>query len=127
MFMEKDYLMRQIQTVALMIARTMLGKTNAEYHLDYQLEERELDQDSLDLRQQLMALIDQNRPGTAEDLLFANLDPDDKNMLALAVDFYQKLNQRTDGELEAIGFPREEIESGLHDVMQVYGVSLPEI
>ena len=48
----------------------------------------------------------------AEDLLFAESDPGDRRYLELAVDFYARLNDLTDAQLEAAGFGRDELEGG---------------
>ena len=60
----------------------------------------------------------------AEDLLFAESDPDDRRYLELAVDFYARLNDLTDAQLEAAGFGRDELEEGLRDMAGRFGVSL---
>ena len=62
--------------------------------------------------------------GGAEDLLFAESDPDDRRYLELAVDFYARLNDLTDAQLEAAGFGRDELEEGLRDMAGRFGVSL---
>ena len=57
--------------------------------------------------------------------MFSALDEDDPALLEAAVDFYFRLNLLSDQELEAGNFSRLEIEEGLHDVMDQYGVVLP--
>ena len=55
---------------------------------------------------------------------FAESDPDDRRYLELAVDFYARLNDLTDAQLEAAGFGRDELEEGLRDMAGRFGVSL---
>ena len=55
------------------------------------------------------------------------VDPHNKSGLALAFDFYDRLNKMTDEELEQNDFSREEIDSGLRDVMKLYELSIPSL
>ena len=57
-------------------------------------------------------------PGTSES------DPGDRRYLELAVDFYARLNDLTDAQLEAAGFGRDELEEGLRDMADRFGVTL---
>ena len=59
-----------------------------------------------------------------QELDFAESDPDDRRYLELAVDFYARLNDLTDAQLEAAGFGRDELEEGLRDMAGRFGVSL---
>ena len=45
--------------------------------------------------------------------------------MRLAIDFYSKLNDLSNDELEARDFSREEIDGGLQDVMLRFNVRLP--
>lgn len=40
------------------------------------------------------------------------------------MDFYARLNDLTDAQLEAAGFGRDELEEGLRDMADRFGVSL---
>jgi hypothetical protein len=42
----------------------------------------------------------------------------------IALDFYDRLNKLSDGELEIADFSREEIKSGIDDVLKLYNISL---
>ena len=57
--------------------------------------------------------------------LFAELDPASRSHLLLAVDFYQRLNEKTDAELIRCDFSREEAEEGLNRVLDMCGVESP--
>ena len=92
----QDWMMRQIETMTLAIAKLMFHKDSAEYEM---------------------------RGG--QDLLYSSLNTEDHAFLEAAVDFYFRLNLLSDQELEAGNFSRQEIEEGLRDVMDQYGVVLP--
>ena len=66
-------------------------------------------------------------PGTSAGRRICSLRraiPDDRRYLELAVDFYARLNDLTDAQLEAAGFGRDELEEGLRDMAGRFGVSL---
>ena len=48
------------------------------------------------------------------------LDPQDMEYMRLAIDFYSKLNDLSDDELEACDFSREEIDDGLQVVINIF-------
>ena len=62
--------------------------------------------------------------GGAGGLRLAESDPDGRRYLELAGDFYARLNDLTDAQLEAAGFGRDELEEGLRDMAGRFGVSL---
>lgn len=125
MFVQQDWIMRQIE----MILSTILRLTGLELSRDSALPE-ELRQggsgdrqgSSGQLAQALTSLLRQGQLGKAEDLLFEHLDPEDEGVLAAALDFYRQANALTDGELEAQGFTREELLEGLSQVAKRYGL-----
>ena len=118
----QDWMMRQIETMTLAIARIMFQKDTAEYEI-HGSQAALTAADSL--HASLNALLREGRIAEGEDLLFSALDEDDPALLEAAVDFYFRLNLLSDQELEAGNFSRQEIEEGLHDVMEQYGVVLP--
>jgi len=67
-------------------------------------------------------LLDNGNINEAEDLLYETIVPNDMNHLLLAVDFYQRLNEISDDELERCGFSRDEINDGLAEVMKIFGI-----
>ena len=87
----------------------------------------ELDQEHAALAEKLTGLLRNGQMGKAEDMLFLELDTDDKRMLAVALDFYRQANSLSDDELEAQDFTREELLDGLRDVCERYGLQLPEL
>ena len=121
MYMKQDWLMRQIQMMTAAIAQLVLGKSGVEVDTK---EASGLDRTDL-INNELQLFIGQRRLREAEALLFRNLDPENQDRLRLALDFYEALNRLSDEDLEACRYPREEIDRGLHDVMDYYGLYLP--
>lgn len=125
MFVQQDWLMRQIE----MIVSTILRLTDLELSRDSALPEElrqggsgDRQSGSGQLAQALTTLLRQEQLGKAEDLLFEHLDPEDESVLAAALVFYRQANALTDGELEAQGFTREELLEGLCQVAKRYGL-----
>ena len=79
--------------------------------------------DALALR--LSLLLDAGDYNGAENALFDAVETGAPKALELAVDVYARLNQLTDEKLKAGDYSRKEIEDGLQDVMDRYGVVLP--
>lgn len=121
MFMKQDWFMRQIEVLASAIAQLVFGGGGAEH--EHREEGRENGGEALNGA--LWALVANGEIGRAEDLLFARLDWNDQNSLALALEFYQKLNRMTDEDLEAGGFSRQEVWEGLQEAARRFGLRLP--
>ena len=62
--------------------------------------------------------------GGAEDRLYQRAEPEDRRYLELAVDFYSRLNDLSDEQLEQGGFARDEVQDGLRNLAAQFGVSL---
>ena len=122
MFMQQDWLMRQIEMMIAAVAQLLLGKDGKGYKLYEELKSDEL-------AQELKDLLTEGRLGEAEDLLFLRLDEmddaADQSILAAAIDFYRQANQLSDQELENQGFTRSELLEGLNEVIERYGLVLP--
>lgn len=123
MFMQQDWLMRQIEMMTAAIARLLLGKELDESGMGAAFGQERSDE----LDRKLIALLRDGRLGEAEDLLFFQLDEvgADRGILAAAIDFYQRANELTDDELEARGFSRSELWEGLGEVVERCGLSIP--
>lgn len=119
MAFHEDWLIRQIQMVTESIARLMWGTDLPTYHVREDASATDVDRTA----RAIDALLREKRVNDAEDLLFAALDPDNRDSLLLALDFYSRLNALTDGELEAAGFSREEIDSGLREAVDRFGLT----
>ena len=78
---------------------------------------------TLKLRRELARMIEDGRINEAEDILFENLSEGDRDMLAVAVAFYVRLNQLEDFFLASCAYSREEINEGLKDALGVYGAT----
>ncbi|MBQ8503512.1 MAG: hypothetical protein IJ491_04450 [Clostridia bacterium] len=118
MFYEQDWVMRQIKLLVRFIARAVFKKDTAEY--------KELIEESIAgtdiLHRELMLLVSEGRICEAENFLFDNLDKTMRGHLALALDFYERLNNLSDEELEQANFSREEIKDGLNNVLDLFGL-----
>lgn len=121
MFMQQDWLMRQIEVMTIAIARMLFGNGGKEYDLKEEFGQTR----SAGLHRRLTELLKQGRLNEAENLLFFELDETDRTMLAAAIDFYRQANAMSDEELEAQGFTRSELWEGLGDVMERYGLFIP--
>jgi len=110
--------MRQIKAIADTIAALIFRKAEISYEI--QDEANHTETDILFLR--LNKMIDDGNINGAEDMLFDELNPNDTNYLLLAVDFYQRLNSKSDDELENCGFSRDEVEDGFSEIIDRYGI-----
>lgn len=121
MFMQQDWLMRQIEIMTKAIAQLLFGKDGKECMIEEEFEQEQ----SVKLKKRLDDLLEEGQLGKAEDLLFFELDEGDISILAVAVYFYQRANKMTDEELEAQGFTRSELWEGLGEVAERYGLFIP--
>lgn len=121
MFMKQDWLMRQIEVLAVAVAQLVFGKGGVEY--DLKEEDGQARSDGVE--RALAELIEQDRLGEAEDLLFAGLDGVDLAGLARALDFYQTANRLSDEALGRQGFTRQELLEGLREAVERYGIDIP--
>lgn len=121
MFMQQDWLMRQIEMVITAIKQFLFRKDSGECNLKEELEQEQ----SVALKQRLTILLDERRLGEAEDLLFFELDKTNMSTLAVAIDFYQQANTMSDEELEEQGFTRSELADGLREIVEQYGIFIP--
>lgn len=96
----EDWMMRQVDALARSIAYLVFQKESTGYVPAGAAEDAALDE----LHRRLLEKVNAGDIGGAEDLLFAESDPDDRRYLELAVDFYARLNDLTDAQLEAAGF-----------------------
>ena len=115
---QQDWLMRQIQGIGDMLGAIIFQKADAAYKI--QDEVNHTDTDVLYLR--LAKLLADGKLCQAEDLLLEAMDPKNNDYLLVALDFYQQLNDKTDEELAAGDFSRQEIEEGLTRVGKMVGL-----
>ena len=118
---EQDWIMRQIQMLVRFIAKLIYGKDTVEYQVTEAAEQGDMSETDL-LFYEIERLLADSKICEAEDLLFDRLNIS-KKYLELAVDFYQKINEFSDDDLENANFSREEIQSGLKEIMKIFGLS----
>lgn len=112
--------MDQIQTIIDLLGRVLLNKDNPTY--DISKMDTLSQEDELYL--QLDTLLKDGKINEAENLLFDTLDGHNMKELSIALDFYNKLNRFEEDYLRANNFSHDEIEEGLHDIMQLYGINM---
>jgi len=122
MAFQQDWIMRQIEMISQFLARLLYGTDSVNYE-EY-LDEEHLASDAL--FRALNSLTQQGKISEAENLLFEQMNPASQDDLQVALDFYERLNDCSDEELEAGDFSREEVEEGLRDVIHSFGVELPQ-
>lgn len=120
MYFQKDWLLRQIQITAQMMAKAVFNKSTP----FYEMENREVQTAGDLLHEKLMRLLEEARVNEAEDLLFEELDQYGITCLRAALDFYARLNEFDDETLTRNGFEREEIAQGLEDIKNMFGIIL---
>jgi len=116
----QDYIMRQIEGIARMLAKILFNKDSTSYIEDHQ--QTEADQ----LYRTLNDLVDNGQINRAEDLLFEHMDLGNRRYMELALDFYARLNSLDEKTLDDEGFEREEIKQGLLDAAKRYGFAFDE-
>ena len=118
---QQDWVLRQIENLAHFIARLLFGVDEVTYEVADETNLTPTDETFL----QLMELLALRDLCAAENLLYENYEPGNLKYLALAVDFYQRLNAMSSGELAACNFSRAEVHDGFREFATRYGV--PEL
>jgi hypothetical protein len=114
-----DYIMRQIDSLVMVVAKIFFGKTTPVYERQDEINPTSGDR----LHDELMDLVEMNRINEAENLLFEHLGTGIEGGLSLALNFYHRLNLLTDEQLAVAEFSRGEIDAGLRDVIKLLGLS----
>lgn len=124
-YYEKDYIMRLIHGIALVLARLLLGRQmENEGEIATILDKQEKEQNDL-----LLRMVDEGKINRAEERLFdllENASWDDRHKAAVAICFYSHVNDKDDEFLEKADFTREEIMEGLEDAMRAVHMEIPE-
>ena len=124
-YYEKDYIMRLIHGIGLVLARLLLGKQmEDEAEIASILDKQEKEQNDL-----LLRMIDDGEINKAEERLFDLLETalwDDRHKAAVAICFYSHVNDKDDEFLEKADFTRDEIMEGLEDAMRTVHMEIPE-
>ena len=116
----KDWYMRQVEMMIQFIAKVIFRKETIQYDISDILNKTVYDL----LHEQLLELLKEGHIDQAENLLFDRLEEGNVSCFHVAVDFYLRLNQLSDVELDTLGFSREEIDAGLKDAAKIYGAEL---
>ena len=117
---EKDYIMRQIKMLGQLLARLLLRSDGVKYELPLKAPYSKADE----LHQALCRLLAEGKINEAENWLYEEVGQLGLPGLRVAIDFYLQLTERDDAYLEAHNFTRAEIEDGLKNIAQQYGVVL---
>ena len=124
-YYEKDYIMRLIHGIALVLARLLLGRQmESEGEIATILVKKEKEQNDL-----LLRMVDDGEINKAEERLFdllENASWDDRHKAAVAICFYSHVNDKDDEFLEKADFTRDEIMEGLEDAMRAVHMEIPE-
>ena len=124
-YYEKDYIMRLIHGIALVLARLLLGRQmESEGEIATILDQQEKEQNDL-----LLRMVDEGKINRAEERLFDLLETalwDDRHKAAVAICFYSHVNDKDDEFLEKADFTRDEIMEGLEDAMRAVHMEIPE-
>lgn len=116
----EDWMMRQVDALARSIAYLVFQKDSTDYVPGGTAEDAALDE----LHRRLLEKVNAGTSAGRRICSLRRAIPGDRRYLELAVDFYARLNDLTDAQLEAAGFGRDELEEGLRDMAGRFGVSL---
>ncbi len=118
MFYEQDWLMKQIQILVRFIAKTVFKKDTDEFS---EIIEKSASGADI-LYKELLVFLKNGEICKAENHLYDSIDVKSKHHLAVALDFYSRLNLLSDEELERADFSREEIKEGLKSITSLFGL-----
>lgn len=113
----EDWMMRQVETMARSIAMLVFHKEDTAY-----VPAGDAEADGL--HRELMRRLEAGDICGGEDLLFEAAEEGTPGCLEAGVDFYARLNELSDARLEEAGFGRDEIQEGLRDLSERFGVVL---
>ena len=119
----QDWIMRQIRSMTQAIARIIFKKETVEYDITDKTNTEATNW----LYKELLNLIENLNINQAENLLFEKLETHDIKYLEIAIDFYDRLNELSDEQLEKGDFTREEIKIGLNDVLKLFGINVSDV
>ena len=96
----REFITKQIKAISKLIVQVLFKKDDFEYVGPEESRQTEFDK----LYVELMVLLDKNNINEAEDLLFNNVNGTNPIILIIALNFYNKLVNKTDEELESANF-----------------------
>lgn len=115
---EQDYIMRLIKQMVAALISVILGKENKMYELP--LEDQY--ESSEGLLRKLLTMVNDGKINEAENLLYENLEQDNKKEIENAILFYSYLNELDNDFLEKCDYSRDEIEMGLKEIAKRTGM-----
>lgn len=115
---KQDWLLNQIEDLVRFIAKIIFNKDTINYEIENDSNLTECDI----LYKKIKSLLLEDKICESEDLIFKNLDRNNKDYLKLAIDFYSTINKYNDKRLGACNFSREEIIDGLKEVLSIYNI-----
>ena len=120
MYYHEDWLMRQIEAMVSAIISVIFHKSPKSEDIGAEINIS--DTVDSDRRDTVIAFLQKGEICEAENWLYENMNEDDISWLSAAVYFYSEINKLSDEYLTAHNFSREEIESGLSEVCDLYGL-----
>ena len=126
MAVHQDWLMRQIEIIGRTLAKLIFNKETTEYVITDHRKFSETDM----IYNELQKLIDEGKLNEAENLLFDKIyeeieeNPESRLYLEVAIDFYSRLNEMESRVLESYDFEREEVDEGIREVAEIYGINV---
>lgn len=118
MIYQKDYILREIESLIHVITDVFLEEKTTQYQPTGKQEDREVDK----LYQQIQVLLKEEKINEAENLLFDKITVSHRGYLKIAVNFYSSINQLSEEELANQNFSREEIQQGLKEILELFGI-----
>ena len=112
--------MRQIELLVDVVSELIFGKKGVSQYEQLIIEPSEQSQK---LHTRIVLLFDEGDYNRAENELFEWLDTGDTGSLAAGVDLYARLNSLTDEELKKGGFSRGEVDDGLRELIDRFGIN----
>jgi len=117
---KEDWLMWQLSAIARGAAKTFFEIEEPLYQISESGEETPGDSNLLKTR--LKELLEDSKINEAENLLFEVIDAKNMNHFLIASDFYYELSRYDDDYLKQCNFSRIEIDEGLLEIQNLFGL-----
>lgn len=114
--------MKQIQILVRFIGKAVFKKDTDEFS---EIIEKSASGADL-LYKELLCMLGEGEICRAENHLFDSVDVKNKHHLAVALEFYSRLNLLSDEELEKGNFSREEIKEGMVTITSLFGLDFTD-
>lgn len=113
---EQDYIMRMIKEMLEVLMRIALHKRTAFHELE---KDNKYGKEN-NIYAKLCSMAGEGKINEAENLLYENLDAEDKEYLEMGLSFYYHLNLFRNEFLEEHNYSRPEIEEGIETLMKEF-------